>query len=212
VGTDTLDILPKFHVIHDFLDQKDLGNLLEMAISRETDFHHATVSKGPDEAVQLDKRSARKLEGGLGELKPVFHKRVSEVLPVLFEKTGVLAAEVARIELELAAHNDGDFFKPHIDTLTGESGRSKGLSSTRRLLSGVFYFYQEPRRFCGGELRIHSFGSSGTPGRYVDIIPEQNMFVSFPSFAMHEVLLVRCESKSFDASRFSVNCWVHRST
>jgi Rps23 Pro-64 3,4-dihydroxylase Tpa1-like proline 4-hydroxylase len=88
--------------------------------------------------------------------------------------------------------------------LTGASRRDAGSPGVRTV-SGVYYFYRQPKAFDGGELRLYAFGEEA----FVDIEPSENAFVAFPSFAAHEVLPVTCPSGAFEDSRFSVNCWLH---
>jgi Rps23 Pro-64 3,4-dihydroxylase Tpa1-like proline 4-hydroxylase len=109
------------------------------------------------------------------------------------------------VELNLVANNDGAFFKRHIDTFMGNA-----RTASDRVLSAVYYFYAEPKAFSGGTLRLHSFGTTEHEGAFVDVQPEQNMLLAFPSSALHEVLPISCPSKRFSDSRFNVNCWVHR--
>lgn len=203
--------LPPVHVIDDFLSTRDHAELLDLALAGQTLFAPATVNRGAEEAVQREQRASKKLSTALGPLKAMFTDRVREALPILFERTGVRACPVHKLELELVAHNDGDYFGRHIDTLTGKGRPSSEGGQSARLLSAVYYFYRQPRGFSGGELRLYRFGHGDDVSDCVDIIPKDNRFVVFPSFAPHEVLPVSCPSGRFEDSRFSVNCWVHRS-
>jgi SM-20-related protein len=113
--------------------------------------------------------------------------------------------ELERLELELVAHGNGAFYRRHIDTRTGESEQT-----TERVLSGVFYFYAPPKAYDGGELRLHSVLPPEQGGHYLDIVPEQDMLLLFPSWAPHEVRPITCPSGEFMNSRFAINCWYHR--
>jgi Rps23 Pro-64 3,4-dihydroxylase Tpa1-like proline 4-hydroxylase len=59
-------------------------------------------------------------------------------------------------------------------------------------------------------LRLHRIGSRAGEEGGADIAPEPNSLVLFPSWAPHEVLLVRCPSGRFEDSRFAINCWIYR--
>jgi SM-20-related protein len=108
-------------------------------------------------------------------------------------------------ELEVSAYNDGAFFQPHIDTMTGQPGRD-----SCRMVSGVYYFQGQPKGFEGGELRLHRFGSRGGDNEgHIDLAPIANSCLLFPSWAPHEVRPVRCPSGRFEDSRFAVNIWLH---
>ena len=45
---------------------------------------------------------------------------------------------------------------------------------------------------------------------HLDVAPEKDSLLIFPSWALHEVMPVVCPSGEFADSRFSVNCWVWR--
>ena len=49
--------------------------------------------------------------------------------------------------MQLTAHNDGCYYKIHND-----AGSEK---TANREISYVYYFYQEPKAFSGGELKIY---------------------------------------------------------
>jgi Rps23 Pro-64 3,4-dihydroxylase Tpa1-like proline 4-hydroxylase len=104
------------------------------------------------------------------------------------------------VELELVAHGDGAFYRRHIDTQTATE------RSHIRVLSGVYYFHRQPKRFTGGALRLYAIGD---PQRFTDIEPTHNTLVVFPAWAPHEVQPVRCPSGQFMDSRFAINCWLH---
>lgn len=45
---------------------------------------------------------------------------------------------------------------------------------------------------------------------YVDVPPESDTLVAFPSWLRHEVLPVHVPSGAWRDSRFAINCWLHR--
>jgi Rps23 Pro-64 3,4-dihydroxylase Tpa1-like proline 4-hydroxylase len=122
----------------------------------------------------------------------------------MFNRLGIKPFIPEKIEVELAAHGDRAFFKRHTDTVThiGHEGRG-------RIISSVYYFYSLPKSFSGGVLRLHSLAASGEKGTFVDIEPDYDKLVFFPSFFPHEVLPVKCASGEFLHSRFAINFWVH---
>ena len=140
----------------------------------------------------------------LGKFSSLFEEHVRALLPELIDQLRVTPFIAGEIELELVAHNDGAHFALHGDLYTGQ-GSARG----DRLLSAVYYFHRAPKAFSGGCLRLHRIGARpGDTG--VDIAPDQNSLVVFPSWAPHEVLTVHCPSGAFGDSRFAVNCWVYR--
>ena len=121
------------------------------------------------------------------------------------EGLAIAPFEPAKIELELSAHRDGDYYHPHIDTFISED--RDGLP-TDRVITVVYYFHFQPRGFTGGEFRIHPFAA----GRQdpVAIEPKDNRLLAIPAFALHEVMPISCASDDFRCARFAVNAWVHR--
>ena len=193
-------------MIDDFLPGRILSGLLDHTQLNQGAFHPSTVRYDgkSDRQVAPDSRLSLCCSEGLGPYEEAFTKEIHAHLDHFFKALGVPPFEVARTELELIAHGDGGFFEPHIDIFT-EGGRANADSD--RLLSAVFYFYHEPKRFTGGELVFYPFAEDA--GLEV-LKPLQNRLVVFPSFAPHEVRKISCTGNEFRDSRFSINCWLHR--
>jgi len=195
--------LPPYVVIKDFLDDALLHRLLDHALLNEVRFMATTV--GGKGFVDRSRRISLGMRD-LGPMKGEIKGRLRNLVPLLIEQLRVTPFEPARIELELVAHGDGAFYTRHIDTFTGDGEEEP----TQRMISGVYYFHAEPKAFAGGALRLHAFGAPDTNTKFVDIQPDQNTLVVFPSWAIHEVLPIACPSKRFVDSRFSINCWLRR--
>jgi SM-20-related protein len=197
-------LVPPHRVYHGFLDSIAQGNLLAWAIENESKFEASSVLSTfvKDETKREPSLRTSLRVNDFGPAKAMICQRVLDFVPVLIKDLRVTSFEPSRVELELVANNDGAFFKRHIDTFMADARKSSD-----RLLSAVYYFHAEPKAFSGGELRLHSLTDDDS---FVDIPPEQNILVVFPSWASHEVLTVSCPSKRFSDSRFNVNCWVHR--
>jgi SM-20-related protein len=73
----------------------------------------------------------------------------------------------------------------------------------------VYYFFSEPKAFNGGALRLYAIGGNSQQS-FIDIEPERNSLLVFPSWAPHEVMPVHCPSGRFVDSRFAINCWLYR--
>ena len=72
-----------------------------------------------------------------------------------------------------------------------------------------YYLHREPRAFDGGELRLQL--PPVVPGEqptYVDIEPEQNRLVAFPSGLVHEVRPVSVPTNRFEDRRFALSAWL----
>lgn len=103
-------------------------------------------------------------------------------------------------QMEVVAHGDGAFYRPHTDTFTGDQYTPGG----RRRLTMVYYFHREPRRFTGGRLRLFDLGG----GQTIDVEPVHDSLLVFPSTARHEVERVSCPEGDFADGRFAVNIWL----
>jgi Rps23 Pro-64 3,4-dihydroxylase Tpa1-like proline 4-hydroxylase len=192
-------MMPPHLVLRDFLDGQGAKALLEYALARESAF----APTGVGEEAGLDQRIRVSVATrDLGPFKSVLRSKVLGFIPDLIAKLGMTPIESPKVELQLVAHNDGAFYKRHIDTQTTSD------QSSIRVLSGVYYFHGKPKGFSGGALRLFAIGPRDAG--FVDIEPEDNSLLVFPSWALHEVRPVTCLSKRFADSRFAINCWVYR--
>jgi SM-20-related protein len=139
------------------------------------------------------------------DIQRTINSKLGDILPTMFETLGSLRFVPSEFELEMVAHGDDAHFTRHIDTFNRNAGSRKN-----RIISAVYYFHALPKSFSVGALRLHSLAASGEVGTYVDIEPDYDTLVFFPSWFPHEVLPVRCASGEFGDSRFAINCWVHR--
>jgi Rps23 Pro-64 3,4-dihydroxylase Tpa1-like proline 4-hydroxylase len=190
--------MPPFRVRPEFLAPELVRDLLDFAIGRQADYQPTGV--GPDVASSV-KPAVRVSLGlqDLGSFEPLLAAAVRAAAPDLLAELGMPPIEISQIELQLVAHGDGAFYKRHIDTATVGDMRAP------RILSGVLYFHREPKAFSGGALRLYAIGDEG---RFVEVEPERNALVVFPSWAPHEVMPVSRSSSDFADSRFAINCWV----
>ncbi len=155
--------------------------LLDYVLSQEHHFREATVSMGGARAVVEGVRRARVLES-LGSLEDAFLERLRQIVPIPH----------GRIEAQITASNDGDYFRLHQDGGPGDT----------REITFVYFLHGDPRPFSGGELKIGA----------TTIVPQADTLILFPSCSVHEVLPVEVPSRRFADSRFTVNGWIHRDT
>jgi len=195
--------LPPFRVFAEFLDPGLVDRLLDYSLSNQSRFQPTTV--GGSFELNPSVRISYKLDD-LGELRAELESRIMSMASTLITDLHLSLFSPARCELELVAHGDGAFYTRHIDTDT-ERGAGADM---HRIVSGVYYFNNEPKAFSGGALRLYSFGPFASNSQFVDIEPSHNTFVVFPSWVLHEVLPVSCPSKRFIDSRFAINCWLWR--
>ena len=152
----------------------------------------------------------------MGSFEPLLREKLFGEFSRIKAASGYRGKEPRSIELELNAYGDGAHFVPHIDISVGVGRRQIGKEDGEdRVISAVYYFYQEPKAFRGGALRLYRFGADASdPGAQeensIAFEPIQNSLVIFPSWAMHCVEPVLCPSGVFADYRFALNCWFCR--
>ncbi len=185
----------------DFLSPEDHQKLLAYAISTESQFVGSTTTNNLSDY----RKSKLIYYPDQNVLQPLLD-RIHTVLPEVLQKLGLSPFNIARIETQLTASNDGEFYKIHDDN-------SSPPTATRQL-TYVYYFYREPKPFTGGELRIYNNKIENhywTRGEgFTTVEPRNNSIVFFFSGYEHEVLPVHCPSKDFGDSRFTMNGWMSR--
>lgn len=195
----TVPILPHLRIA-DFLDASEHAALLAWTLDNASRFAPARLARG---VINPKVRRALSLRD-LGPLAAGLDARLREEAPGWAATLRSTPFATSDVELELAAHNDGAHFTLHSDTYA-----SAEVTRGDRMLSAVYYFHRRPKGFGGGALRLHRLGAApGDPG--LDIAPDDNSLVVFPSWGPHEVMPVRCASGAFADSRFAVNCWIYR--
>ncbi|HEX8309572.1 MAG TPA: 2OG-Fe(II) oxygenase [Allosphingosinicella sp.] len=195
------------HQYRDFLAPAEHDALLDWAIANRERFQPARLT---GHVLDPERRIAERLDD-LGPNRAVLKRRLNEALPDIFRRTGTRPFEVERFELEIAAHGDGAFFAPHSDIPVGpgrQTLRRDEIGKQDRLISAVYYFHREPRRFSGGTLRLYRLGDYESAGDHVEFEPERNSLVVFPSWVRHEVRPVGCPDCGFEDYRFAVNAWL----
>ncbi|MFE6847254.1 2OG-Fe(II) oxygenase [Streptomyces sp. NPDC057686] len=193
----TLTFTPRLCVIPEVLSPEEAEETLVWALSDMADFKTATTVGGAPDARRAQTRDTlapRPLESALAHFLPV----VETIL-------GVQARE-KRVECQATVHQDGDYFRRHLDVGEG--------STATRLISFIYYLHRSPRPFTGGQLRVYD--TLATPeavhaaASFRDIEPVHNSIVFFPSAGVfHEVLPVTCPSRRAEDGRISCNGWIH---
>ena len=194
-------------VLDEFLAPQELEELMRFTVERESAFNASEVvsPRAHGGIVNYDHRRSRLLTD-LEHHEGVMLARIKAVLPQVLDELGMEEFSIARVEAQVTASNDGDFFHFHSD-----NGSDRVAS---RHLTFVYFFHREPRQFEGGELRIHDArledGSYVSEGTYQTIVPQQNQIVFFPCELLHEITPVNCASQQFADSRFTLNGWLRR--
>jgi SM-20-related protein len=189
---------PNYRVLDGFLDAELHASVLQFSIASQARFKPSLVSGGNYDPTRIS-RSLRDFH----PLEAAFSERVrSLVSQLIAELHDIKAFKLPTLELEMVAYGDGAYFRRHRDV---ELDIIRAADKSARILSAVYYFHAEPKAFSGGALRLYGDGK----GDFVDIEPEQNTLVVFPSQTVHEVMPISCPSRRFSDSRFAINCWVH---
>jgi SM-20-related protein len=194
-------------VLDEFLAPQELAELTSFALEHEAEFRSSEVISPSAQGgvVNYDHRRSLVLMD-LGRHRDLIVERIQKVLPQVLERLGMEEFTIAGVEAQITSSNDGDFFHFHSDNA------SERVAC--RYLTFVYFFHQEPRRFEGGELRIHDArleeGVYVSEGSYQTIVPQQNQMVFFPCQLMHEITPVKCCSRGFADSRFTLNGWLRR--
>jgi SM-20-related protein len=190
-------------VLDEFLAPQELEELIAYTLQHEADFHNSQViSPSGDPGVIDYKHRRSRVLMDLGKHQQVILERIRGVLPSVLDQLGIEDFPIARVEAQITASNDGDFFGAHSDD-------SHEAISTRRL-TFVYFFHREPCPFEGGELRLHHPLANPQEHGYRKIVPQQDQIVFFPCSVLHEITPVECPSRAFADSRFTLNGWLHR--
>ena len=199
-GGDRNPLVSEYLQLDNFLTTVEHQQLLEYVLKHQSDFVSTKTSTGADnyrESVVLY---------NFPEFSSLLEQRIREAFPDVLSKLGLPFFTIGDIEAQLTAHNDGNFYKVHND--------SGSPDTATRELTYVYYFYREPKAFSGGEPIIYD--SKIKNNYYVQadtfktVEPRNNSIVFFLSRYMHEVSPIRCPSRRFTDSRFTINGWIRR--
>ncbi|TAD79465.1 MAG: hydroxylase [Oscillatoriales cyanobacterium] len=195
-------LIPQVYQIDQFLSPEEHQAALQVALTRADQF---VGSKTTTNAADY-RRSSILYATLYPDLYELLRQRILAIMPVVVEQLRVPRFTPGQVEMQLTAHNDGCFYKIHND-----SGSPETIT---RVLTYVYYFYQEPKQFSGGELRLYETDLNGSMVTESDrshiVEPLNNRIVFFDSRCKHEVLPVRCPSQQFADSRFTLNGWIRR--
>jgi Rps23 Pro-64 3,4-dihydroxylase Tpa1-like proline 4-hydroxylase len=195
--------------LDEFLVWEELSALMAFTLEHKAAFRDSrvvmTTRAGRLDAVDRYQRRSRILTD-LGPFRRIVTERIIHHLPYVSERLGCEPFKPNWIEAQITASNHGDYFRQHNDNLHAKV--------PSREITYVYFFHREPRPFEGGELIVYpSIPRRGSPSlEAVSIVPRQNEVICFASSKLHEVLPIRCRSRAFEDSRFTLNGWVHRPT
>jgi SM-20-related protein len=190
----------RYVIAENFLPPEQHRALLALVAREEARFVDTSVSTNDP-----DYRRSKVLHEA-PEVHELFRTRMRELAPRLMAELGIPPFHLGDVEVQVTAHNDGNYFKLHND--------SGSPDTATRGLTYVYYFFNEPKAFTGGELRLYD--SIVKDGYYqcgpqaADVDPKNNSVIFFAPYVHHEVLKVSVPSKAFHDGRFTVNGWLRR--
>jgi SM-20-related protein len=194
-------LVSNFVQLEHFLTPAEHSRLLEYVFSHQADFVSTKTATGADNYRQSV------VLYNFPEFAELIHQRIRAILPDVLDKLRLPPFAIGQIEAQLTGHNDGNFYKVHNDNGSPDTAT--------RELTYVYYFHREPKAFSGGELVIYDSKIQNAyyvqAETYRTVEPINNSIVFFLSRYMHEVLPIRCPSRDFSDSRFTINGWVRRS-
>jgi Rps23 Pro-64 3,4-dihydroxylase Tpa1-like proline 4-hydroxylase len=193
-------------VITSFLGADFVEQLLLHVEERRDAFKPATVYNRESREDRLNRESRNCLRlDDIGPFKTTLKQAIEEILPTATRMLGILRQQAKAREFEFCAYGDGAFFAPHIDTAP---------STSRRVVSCVYYFFRQPPCFSGGALRLFGWPNVSVPASdavaTIDVIPQRDSLTIFPSSLRHEVRPIVCPSDEWRDYRFSINCWARQ--
>ena len=200
-------ILPVNYLqIENFLEPQELETALTIAIKNKNNFTDSSVHNKSTNQVNKFRQSLVLHHKFYPELAKSIQTKVLKTLPSVLEKLNHPNFSTSNIVIQLTAHNDSCFYTIHSDANTE-------MTATREI-TYVYYFYQEPKSFSGGELVIYETKVDGNNlskhNNFKVIEPRNNSIIFFPSRYLHEILPVSCPTKTFEHSRFTFNGWIRR--
>jgi Rps23 Pro-64 3,4-dihydroxylase Tpa1-like proline 4-hydroxylase len=184
-------------IFNDFLTPEVNADLYEHAIQQQAAFEH-TRTAGQDGKGALNEkwRHSNSLPPKyFMEYYKMLAKKIKAQNTDIGQKLGLPPFEFDHIEMHLTSHNEGEFYKPHIDNGSGVL--------KNRVMTFVYYFHSLPRQFSGGQLLF----LRNQPKPLI-VEPNNNSIVFFNSSLVHAVHPVSCPSKQFEHGRFTLNGWI----
>ena len=189
-----------FVCIDGFLSDSLKAKVLRLALTRERLFARSEISTGIKVSVRSSSTLSQKHLGPIGyPFMEQIKSRLPDVLPQLHCDTVTLD----RFELQMAVHLNDNFYAPHQDT--------GGEKLNTRAVSFVYYFYDSPKPFEGGDLLLYDtkLETNTCTIDFTRVEPVDNRVVFFRSDYFHAVTSVSCRVDGFSQGRFALNGWGH---
>ncbi|NEQ96270.1 MAG: proline hydroxylase [Cyanothece sp. SIO2G6] len=194
-------VIPSRYIqLTNFLDTETYHRLMDFTLSQQDAFVGSSTSTG-----DVSYRQSSVLHH-FPEFSNLMQGEIHSAFADVIAALKLAPFNITQVEAQLTAHNDGNYYKVHNDNGSEDTAT--------RVLTYVYYFYQEPKPFSGGALRIYDSRIENNfyvqAESFQEVAPINNSIVFFPSHYMHEVLSIQCPSRQFAHSRFTINGWVRR--
>jgi SM-20-related protein len=186
-------------ILPDWLGEPQAARLLAYSLAAEAHFTPTRLNDRGTGRLDSVVRQSSVLKD-LGAFAGLLHRKALALQDGLETAFDMQHTPVNSTQIEVVAHGDGAFYRPHTDTYTDDEYTPGG----RRRLTMVYYFHRRPRRFTGGRLRLFDRGGEQS----IEIEPTHDSLLVFPSSARHEVETISCPGGAFADSRFAVNIWL----
>lgn len=200
-----IEIWPPHFLITNLLSPEEVDRATAHVLERESIFTDATVYTVDRDGHNADTRFRRsRILDDVNDVAPLVANRLQNIIPQIWTQLRLPDITINRMECQITAHGDGDFFETHTDNSMPDIAHRK--------VSYVYYFHQEPKRFTGGHLRFyHSKLKDGVNSAGVlaaDIEPPRNSLMIFPSHTHHEVTPISCATTALADQRLTINGWL----
>ncbi|MGG6281783.1 2OG-Fe(II) oxygenase [Leptolyngbya sp. AN03gr2] len=174
--------------LYSFLSLSERHELLQQTETLQGSFVSSITSTGAEDyrrsTVLYDTAAWRVL----------MEQKIRPLLFFIFDSLGLPSFEPEEFELQLTSHSEGGFYLWHTDNGTD--------NVKRRRLTFVYYFWNEPKSFAGGNLEIQ------TETGVEKIEPINNSIVFFDSGLLHQVTLVQATTERQSHLRMTLNGWL----
>lgn len=193
---------PEYMIIDNFLGHDEHLDMLAHALQQKAAFNPGSVATGE----QTARENLVILDFAQHAHSTLLCNRLLTWFPQILQALRMDPFPVQQVESQLTASNDGHYYRAHLDT-----DEDSGIL---RALTCVYYFSKQPTQFTGGALRIYDSlvceGQRRQAESFREVDPVSNRMVVFPSDSFHELLPIRCPSRQFEDSRFSITNWIWR--
>lgn len=120
-------------------------DLYRLALSKREHFTHSRTT--PSQLYPDWRRSTVIYDDQLAGVAAKLEREIRLRLPEVMAALQITAFDIGSFEFQLTSHNHGEYYKWHTDNGTRET--------ETRVITFVYYFHSQPRRFDGGELLIY---------------------------------------------------------